>query len=1004
MRVHSLEMTAFGPFAGTEVIDFDALSDAGIFLLTGQTGAGKTTILDAICFGLFGSVPGARNGAKDLKSHHATADSVPVVVLEVTVRGRRLRTRRSPSWRRPSRRAGLGYVDQHARASVEELVDGEWVALSARVDDVSLLVTRVLGMNREQFCQVVMLPQGLFQTFLRAGAKERHDVLESLFETTRFGRIEAYLTDHRRGCERAVDAQRAAICQLLARADEVGTDETHAQRLTSALGELDAGSGGFAEARGQLAALVEETGADAFVARQEEATATSEAKDRRHALDAARDLDERQRTHRAGLERVRALDALREVVVDRARLVTRADAARSFGPLLDLLADGDRELETARLRVDTVHGGSVDGGAVDGEGVDASVSAARERLSQLEAMVAVEEAAQRLTQRVAEAQAELGLIERRRDGQRTAAEQVPGLLAEARGQLLVQSRLGSTLATVQLALSGAEARAVAAHEEVRVFTELTRLTPQIRIALDCQLSARSRWLDLREERLQGMAAELAGRLADGEPCLVCGSPTHPHPAAADGRQVSAEAEAAAVDVLQAHEVEHTRLVGLATALQSGLAAAAAVSGGLDPAEAQEEVERARQAVDVAITAGSAHEELAGLVESLEQRCRELDDELHASDTAHAVVQHRLLVLGAELDERSSELSRVVEPGSRVGALVRAATTALTAAVERAEAMRDLARCAQVRADAVSRLTRALQPTDFADVDDLRSAAMTDADVAAADALNRAYDADYRTASRIVDDPVLAAAAGLPLPDLVALESAADQAEARRATARAGADRLAWRRTRLEELLARLHTALAEWAPLVERRDLAVGVAAMCAGTSPDNLSRTRLSHYVLAARLAQVVAAGNLRLAGIFGGRYQLGHSMARGVGDRRGGLGLLVLDTYTGHRRDPATLSGGETFYVSLALALGLADLVRDEVGGAELSTLFVDEGFGSLDTQTLDEVMDEIDSLRSGGRCVGLVSHLTELSARVPMQLHVSAGRDGSTIRPPQSDLDSG
>ena len=143
----------------------------------------------------------------------------------------------------------------------------------------------------------------------------------------------------------------------------------------------------------------------------------------------------------------------------------------------------------------------------------------------------------------------------------------------------------------------------------------------------------------------------------------------------------------------------------------------------------------------------------------------------------------------------------------------------------------------------------------------------------------------------------------------------------------------------------------------------------------DNLTKTKLSHYVLAARLEQVVQAANLRLAGICGGRYELEHTLMRGVGDARGGLGLRVLDTYTGVRRDPATLSGGETFYVSLALALGLADLVNNEIGGAELSTLFVDEGFGMLDADTLDEVMDELDALRTGGRSVGLVSHLAEL-----------------------------
>jgi exonuclease SbcC len=169
---------------------------------------------------------------------------------------------------------------------------------------------------------------------------------------------------------------------------------------------------------------------------------------------------------------------------------------------------------------------------------------------------------------------------------------------------------------------------------------------------------------------------------------------------------------------------------------------------------------------------------------------------------------------------------------------------------------------------------------------------------------------------------------------------------------------------------------------------------VCSGTSADNLTKTRLSHYVLAARLDQVVGAANVRLSAICGGRYQLQHSMERGVGDTRGGLGLVVLDGHTGHRRDPATLSGGETFYVSLALALGLADLVRDEAGGAELSTLFVDEGFGTLDSETLDEVMDEIDALRAGGRCVGLVSHLSELRTRIPVQVRVVANQRGSTL----------
>ena len=173
------------------------------------------------------------------------------------------------------------------------------------------------------------------------------------------------------------------------------------------------------------------------------------------------------------------------------------------------------------------------------------------------------------------------------------------------------------------------------------------------------------------------------------------------------------------------------------------------------------------------------------------------------------------------------------------------------------------------------------------------------------------------------------------------------------------------------------------------------MAALTDGTSPDNRLQMRLSGYVLAWRLAQVVAAANERLARMSDQRYSLEHTGRRGAGETRGGLSLLVRDDWSGETRDPATLSGGETFVVSLALALGLADVIAHEVGGADLDTLFVDEGFGSLDADTLDDVMDTLDSLRDGGRVVGVVSHVAEMRDRIPVQLRVSKSRRGSTRR---------
>ncbi|MEP6816896.1 MAG: SMC family ATPase, partial [Marmoricola sp.] len=196
MRLHSLEITAFGPFAETATVDFDSLSEASVFLLCGDTGAGKSTVLDAVCFAFFGDVPSRRSAAKQLRSHHAAEGAVPRVVLEATVSGRRFRLTRSPQWQRPKRR-GTGVTAEQARVLVEEQVAGEWASRSNRLDEAGHLVTDLLGMNLAQFSQVVLLPQGQFDTFLRATSDERHAVLTQLFRTKRFEDVERWLAERR---------------------------------------------------------------------------------------------------------------------------------------------------------------------------------------------------------------------------------------------------------------------------------------------------------------------------------------------------------------------------------------------------------------------------------------------------------------------------------------------------------------------------------------------------------------------------------------------------------------------------------------------------------------------------------------------------------------------------------------------------------------------------------------------------------------------------------------
>ena len=219
MRLHRLEVTAFGPFAETTTVDFDALSAAGLFLLSGATGAGKTSVLDAVCFALYGAVPGERNDARRLRSDQAAADTPPRVVLDATLAGRRFRIVRSPAWSRPKKR-GSGTTPQQASVVISERVDGAWVPLSTRLDETGHLVTALVGMNLTQFTQVAMLPQGRFQAFLRASSEDRHRLLQQLFRTERFEQVERWLRDRRLDLRQRSDDHDRVVGALVHRVSE----------------------------------------------------------------------------------------------------------------------------------------------------------------------------------------------------------------------------------------------------------------------------------------------------------------------------------------------------------------------------------------------------------------------------------------------------------------------------------------------------------------------------------------------------------------------------------------------------------------------------------------------------------------------------------------------------------------------------------------------------------------------------------------------------------------
>src|SRR6187431_2484547 len=222
MRVHRLEIEAIGPFAERVTIDVDALSAEGLFLIHGPTGSGKTSLLDAICFALYADVPGARS-KRGLRSDHAGQDAVPRVTLELTAGLRRLRLTRSPEFSRPKKR-GTGLLSVQAQVSLEEHLDGRWVGLSTRHDEVADVVKDVLGMGMSQFSKVVLLPQGEFAAFLRSTPDDRREVLERLFDISAFSDVEAWLAQARRDAGGELERARGRLTSGLARVEDVLAD------------------------------------------------------------------------------------------------------------------------------------------------------------------------------------------------------------------------------------------------------------------------------------------------------------------------------------------------------------------------------------------------------------------------------------------------------------------------------------------------------------------------------------------------------------------------------------------------------------------------------------------------------------------------------------------------------------------------------------------------------------------------------------------------------------
>lgn len=978
MRLHRLEVAAFGPYAGREVVDFDALGADGLFLLHGDTGAGKTTLLDAIAFALFGTVPGARGEVKRLRCDLAEPDQVTEVVLELTVQGQRMRIARNPEYQRPKRR-GEGMTVQQAKAVlswVGTVPAGHVAEGITRIDEVARTVERLIGMTHEQFFQVVLLPQGEFARFLRANTAEREELLERLFGTERFSDVEDWFANLRAERGRELQARQQSLREWVARFAQVAGQEAPEEGQAEWVGEV-------------LAESARRVGE----AQERDTKARAAAKKAEAVWQENRSTAERIRRVRTAYTR---LSVIAEQADQRAEWAEEVEAAhRAAGvvaeaDLLERRLDQLAEAEAAEaLRAQEVPD-AADSSAAE---LRARAGGLREEAGALAELVAESEQQQRdLARREqltavadkAEKQAEVFAAELG-----AAPEKVTALRAELAAAAEAEAKLDGARARVD------ELTALArdADEVPKTRQVVERARVAVSEAVDGHQQARQHRLDLRERRLEGMAAELAAGLHAGEDCPVCGATDHPSPATHTGGLVDPEDERHAET---AEQQAHMRREKAKAALQEAENSLTVLIGRLGAHTAETlraELGEARALVATLSEAARRRPTLETQVAALERKIEQLTEQRGAAERRAVEIATEVRGLTERLTERERRLESARGEFADVAARRRHLLGFATRLDALAEARLSVAGACERRDEQAKLVKEALRAKGFADLDEMRAAARPDEQITKLEASLADAKVMERAAREELAQPDLF---GISPEDEIDVGASADAAQDTRGEAEQALVALRAATSRhadLTKLAERMTSLMADLAP-VEERYLELKALAEVVNGRGQNARKMSLRSYVLAARLEEVAVAATARLRTMSQGRYSFVHSDAAGARGTRGGLGLDVLDDYSGTIRPAKTLSGGESFLASLSLALGLADVVAAETGGALLDTLFIDEGFGTLDAETLDIVMNILDELRAGGRVVGLVSHVEELRQRIPTRLRVRKARTGSSV----------
>lgn len=1042
MRPLCLTMTAFGPYATEQVVDFTVLNGRNLFLITGPTGAGKTTIFDAICFALYGKASGRDRDGESLRSHFAAADATTSVELEFSLAGHRYRVKREPrQWKKKSR--GEGLTEHQATAEFRDLDDGAPTICGVR--EVNERIIATLGLTYEQFKQIVMLPQGEFRELLTADSKDREAILQRIFGTAGLRLVQDKLqerADMMRNELRLVTAQREEALRSI---DSTGHDDLAALftqdplPITQVMAMLPQVLAADTARREEL--MLQEKQWDKALAAQQQKIFQAEENNRRVAasqeaqeklaaiLARRREMAERkERLARArqaamilGAEENRRV--WQKAVSQKENLLAQADEAEAAARQQWLAAKKQYELVASQ------------------ESERAALLAEYTRLQRLMAKVqALEQQRTELARRRQELAQLIRTQQQLKEKLSVAQQAVTSCqegLSAAQEAAVAYAKEETTRIHWQLVSNKIDQLCVAGTTLTQLRLTYQELERQARQYNEEYAAVQQAFEQAQSRFLAGQAGVLAARLQTGQPCPVCGAVHHPRPARLAGdvpgeaalkalaqkvRQVRQAAEKARMerdDVRAQGQAQQQAVSNLLTELQALGEAALLARSQEDLAHElarrreevhiqlrlitaeQERLNRERQAAQVWQTRLAEQQRLVqelteqadkltasytacyGQVQAAHEAVRSLESELPSEvRTADALTQ-ATADIKAQYDQQKNALSQAEQRQRECEARHASAAAAQEAAAKAlVEARQELAQARQ-------RFDQALTQAGFTDEMAYVRARMRQEEMDAEEREITGYYEGLRSArdaaARAQQD-----AAGLSLMDVAAQKKVLAQQQQYKEQLSSERAVVMVRCQHNQSLYDHLSALTDRLKSLETDYQVAGELAAVANG---QNTLKVSFERYLLAAFFHDIIAAANIRLAKMTANRYQLRRREDKSKGGGQSGLELEVFDYYTGRARHVKTMSGGESFMASLSLALGLADVVQSYAGGVNLETMFVDEGFGTLDQEALEQAIDCLLDLQQAGRLVGIISHVPELKARIPVRLEITPGCAGST-----------